>query len=374
MPNIYIIYRSIFNNDGSMCSIGGIETYILNLCCIFNEQGFKCHIVQPAKKNFSVQTEKYTVTGVYPGIYRGNLKKIPLAKWVASNANKENDIVIFATDSYSVKMPGYKTIAIQHGISWDKPQKNKFALIQFLSSLFNQYKYLAYAKSSPNLVCVDHNFVNWYRTWFNAEKQNIKVIYNFYNEIIENEEFELKWLDKAKTINVIIARRFVDYRGIKLIAPVIKQLIPSYNINVSFAGNGPLKAYLKELFSDEPKVTVTQYEPHESFKIHKKQHIAIIPTLGSEGTSLSMIEAMAAGCMVISSNVGGLSNIIINDFNGVLVIPNEGEFINAINKSLSNHQRSKVLALNGLNTISHTCSKLKWAEQWIDTINNIKNQ
>ncbi|WP_350563863.1 glycosyltransferase family 4 protein, partial [Psychrobacter sp. CAL346-MNA-CIBAN-0220] len=76
-----------------------------------------------------------------------------------------------------------------------------------------------------------------------------------------------------------------------------------------------------------------QYGPNESFSVHKCQHIAIIPTLGSEGTSLSMIEAMAAGCMVISSNVGGLSNLIINGFNGRLVMPNTAEFTQALTTS-----------------------------------------
>lgn len=356
-----------------MQSIGGIETYILNLCDLFYNQGFKCHIVQPAKKDFSVQSEKYTVKGICTGLYKGNLKKVPLAKWVSGNANKENDIVIFATDSYSVKMPGYKTISIQHGVSWDKPRGEKSAFIQFLSSLLNQRKYLSYVKSSPNIVCVDHNFINWYRTWFNVEKQNIKVIYNFYNDIITNEDFDSKWCNESQALNIIIARRFVDYRGIGLIAPIIKQLLSRYNINVSFAGNGPLKPYLEELFNGEPKVSITQYESYESFEIHKKHHIAIIPTLGSEGTSLSMIEAMAAGCMVISSNVGGLSNLVINDFNGLLVMPNEDEFSHAIVKSLSNYKQSKALAFNGLNSIRHVCSKHNWAEQWLSIIKNIKH-
>ncbi|WP_237113457.1 glycosyltransferase family 4 protein [Pseudoalteromonas translucida] len=368
MPNIYIIYRAMFDQSGTMHTIGGIENYILSLCDVFTRQGWPCHIVQPAKKAFTLTTPQYTVHSVTTGLYRGNLKKIALANWVSKNADKNNDIIIFATDSYSVKMPDYKTLAIQHGISWDKPRAAKSAISQYCSSLLSQYKYLSYIKSDCSLVCVDHNFVNWYRTWFNIEQQHMKVIYNFYSEKISESEFAKKWSDDNATLNIIIARRFVDYRGIKLIAPIIKQLLPQYNIQVSFAGDGPLKPYLTELFANEAKVKLMQYGPNESFSVHKSQHIAIIPTLGSEGTSLSMIEAMAAGCMVISSNVGGLSNLIINGFNGRLVMPNTAEFTQALTTSLNDYQQSKMLAYNGLTSIAQVCSKENWAQDWIGMI------
>ncbi|WP_201243538.1 glycosyltransferase family 4 protein [Rheinheimera salexigens] len=321
---------------------------------------------------FSLAQPQYTVHGVTTGLYRGNLKKHALAKWVSKQANKHNDIVVFATDSYSVTMADYKTLAIQHGISWDKPRRSKLRLGQYFTSLLNQYKYLSHIKAGCSLVCVDHNFVNWYRTWFNIEQQHIKVIYNFYNEKITENEFEQKWSEQNTTIKIIIARRFVDYRGIKLIAPIIKQLLPQYNIQVSFAGDGPLKPYLAELFANEPKVNVIQYGPDESFKVHKSQHIAIIPTLGSEGTSLSMIEAMAAGCMVISSNVGGLSNIIINGFNGRLVMPNRQEFTQVLTTSLDSFEQSKVLAYNGIKSIEQVCAKANWAQHWVETINELR--
>lgn len=372
MPNIYIIYRAMFSANGTMHTIGGIENYLLSLCEVFTQQGWQCHIVQPAKQAFSLLQQDYTIHGVTTGLYRGNFKKYALANWVSKHADKSNDIVIFATDSYAVKMSGFKTLAIQHGISWDKPRANKWPVVQFLSSLLNQYKYLSYIKANCSLVCVDHNFVNWYRTWFNIDKQHIKVIYNFYNERIGEKEFAEKWTSENARLNIIIARRFVDYRGIKLIAPIIKQLLPQYNVQVSFAGDGPLKPYLEELFANEAKVTLMQYGPNESFNVHKNQHIAIIPTLGSEGTSLSMIEAMAAGCMVISSDVGGLSNIIINGFNGRLVIPNTASFTQALTASLTNYQQSKAMAFNGLMSIEQACSKANWSQDWVDTVNTLR--
>jgi len=82
-----------------------------------------------------------------------------------------------------------------------------------------------------------------------------------------------------------------------------------------------------------------------------------------------MIEAMAAGCMVISSNIGGLSNLIINGYNGLLVMPNSQEMEQALYTALNDFDFCKKLAENGLNSITHPCSKEKWRKDWIDLIN-----
>ncbi|MBV7316124.1 glycosyltransferase family 4 protein [Shewanella sp. NIFS-20-20] len=368
--NIYIIYRAMFNDDGTMNTIGGIENYILNLIDLFKRQGWSCHIVQPASSEFTHKEKDLTIHGVNTGILRGNLKKFALTKWVKNNADRRNDIVIFATDTYSVNMRGFKTIAIQHGISWDKPKKNKNKFLQFPGSLVNQIKYLSYINSNTTLVCVDHNFVNWYRTWFNTDNNKVKVIYNFYQEKITEIDFEKKW-SELNDIKIIIARRFVDYRGIGFIAPIIKKLIESHNVSITFAGSGPLESYLHKLFNDNPKVSIIKYGPNESYSIHKDHHIAIIPTLGSEGTSLSMIEAMAAGCLVISSNVGGLSNLLINKYNGWLIMPSEKQFEYALMQSVTHLAASKSLAQNGLQTISTASSQEAWGEAWLSTIKEL---
>ena len=161
MPNIYIIYRAMFDQSGTMHTIGGIENYILSLCDVFTRQGWPCHIVQPAKKAFTLTTPQYTIHSVTTGLYRGNLKKIALANWVSENADKNNDIIIFATDSYSVKMPDYKTLAIQHGISWDKPRAAKSAISQYCSYLKKHTAYLIQERIYALLICINMLVINF---------------------------------------------------------------------------------------------------------------------------------------------------------------------------------------------------------------------
>ncbi|WP_192021834.1 glycosyltransferase family 4 protein [Shewanella sp. WPAGA9] len=374
MKNIFIIYRSMFTPQGEVHTIGGIENYIMSLIETFKTQQWRTQIVQPAKTSFCLEREDVIINGVTTGIYRGNSKKFALAQWVKQHA-KEGDVVIFATDSYAVKIPGLATVGIQHGVSWDKPQTNSSFLGQFVSSLLNHYKYLKFARKSDTLICVDHNFVNWYRTWCSPQAQQIKVIYNFYQQRLATDQLLQKWAQSPQPLKLIIARRFVDYRGIAIIAPVIEKLLNQFeHLEVTFAGEGPLQPLLEKAFAKHPRVTITQYQAQESFHIHQQHHIAVIPTLGSEGTSLSMIEAMAAGCLVISSNVGGLSNLIIDGYNGHLVMPNANEFERVIYRAINDMNQTQQLAINGYESIKHVCSQAQWSRAWVDVIKSLPSK
>ena len=47
---------------------------------------------------------------------------------------------------------------------------------------------------------------------------------------------------------------------------------------------------------------------------------------------------MACGCAVVATNVGGLCNLVINNFNGLLVNPNPEEISDAITRLVDNKE------------------------------------
>lgn len=97
--------------------------------------------------------------------------------------------------------------------------------------------------------------------------------------------------------------------------------------------------------------------------LKKKEWIALskdynifINTTNFDNMPVSVMEAMALGLPVISTNVGGLPFLIDHEIDGILVPPNNpAAFVNAINKlrenpvlvnTLSNNARSKIEALD----------------------------
>ena len=108
-----------------------------------------------------------------------------------------------------------------------------------------------------------------------------------------------------------------------------------------------------------------------TYDFHNKIDISVVPTLGSEGTSLSLLEAMASSCAVICTPVGGMSNIVINEFNGIIVNYKSSEIAIAIKKLVNNRNYLNKLGENALKTVEASFSKHKWDSKWINVVNEL---
>jgi len=116
-------------------------------------------------------------------------------------------------------------------------------------------------------------------------------------------------------------------------------------------------------FKDNPQVTI-QAIPHEAMSSHLNHtHIAVIPSTYSEGTSLSCLEAMASGCAVVATNVGGLCNIVLPDFNGMLIRPTKKDIIFALEKLTDDMAFAEKIATSGYETLCQSFSLKIWRER-----------
>ncbi|AUP78164.1 glycosyltransferase family 4 protein [Flavivirga eckloniae] len=102
--------------------------------------------------------------------------------------------------------------------------------------------------------------------------------------------------------------------------------------------------YAKELDVD---VTFTgKLSKQEWIEISKKYNI-FINTTNFDNMPVSVIEAMALGLPVISTNVGGMPFLIDNDVTGILVEPDsEKAFVIAVKKLLNSPEASNTIAIN----------------------------
>jgi glycosyltransferase involved in cell wall biosynthesis len=105
-------------------------------------------------------------------------------------------------------------------------------------------------------------------------------------------------------------------------------------------------------------------------EILRHMDIALIPTKGTEGTSLSCLEAMAAGCAVIASPVGGLTDLIIDDYNGLLVKPTPSHLIAAIDLLINDHLQRERLGEKARETAA-AFSLERWREKWTSAIHEV---
>ena len=351
-------------------SIGGIQTYIKMLAEVIKNLNMTIVIFQFSNVNFKKLYNCIEVYGVAMKTTWSKRKKNQvLFNKCLEQYDSQKDIIIFASETMSVRNKERRVIGIQHGITWDVRRHEHFSHQKnLLFIFFSAIKAYITAKRLSNLkllVAVDYNFVNWYRTQVAYIETDIKIIPN-----CTKINYDIK--KRTDIIKIIFARRFYQYRGTKLFAPVAKRIVNKFeNVRITFAGSGPDELYLKEMFRDNPQINFITYDSQKSLDIHTEYHIAVVPSIGSEGTSLSLLEAMASKCAVIATNVGGMTNIILDNYNGLLVNLDEKELYEAVEKLIIDEKIRERLAENAFKTVSQAFNEELWKKRWIDVINYI---
>lgn len=368
MQRLYIVSGNFYDFDNLRPTIGGIQTYILELIPIFINNGFDDITVFVNDKYLRTQEEPLYKIVSY-NIEEGADFTKKLASFVKSHIKDPLDLVLYDTDERLPQGPYFNNlIALQHGVCWDIPYKTTHSITRMvLSRALRAYKRVRKYSYVKALICVDYNFVNWYRTQVDYVKTKLFVIPN-------NTRIAPVYHKDSKCINIIFARRLCWYRGTKVFCNAIIRILEEFsNINVVVAGEGPDEQWLHEQLDGYKNVRFIKYKSSDSLFIHEDKHIAIVPTIGSEGTSLSLLEAMSAQCAVIASNVGGMTNIVLDGYNGLLVEPENAQDLYTKIKMLLTHKEiMEELATNAYNTVKKAFSHERWESEWNGVVEEIK--
>jgi|SRR5690554_1240664 len=166
---------------------------------------------------------------------------------------------------------------------------------------------------------------------------------------IENYPFKLRKTIKPKLLWV---RSFAEIYN-PLLALEIVEGLKKLNIDVELCMVGPEKdgslRNCKKIATERNlPVTFTGILTKAEWIALSQNYDIFINTTNFDNMPVSVMEAMALGFPVISTNVGGLPFLIDSGINGVLISPNNPKaFINVIVNLCENPSRSEKLSLNG---------------------------
>lgn len=357
MKDLIIIYSRFIREDGGF-HIGGIETYIHQLIEAFKND-YSITVVFPTKTKSQVfRLDGYNVVSITDD------SNTEIKKYIEKSFNPKFTKVLIATEQINLKFNEFTTIVIQHGIYWDLPIKlyrsgnfQTTYLFKIWDNILNLKRIAKFSK----VVCVDYNYLNWRRCLLpKLDESNYFVIPN-----CASSPFFSPPTEKGRQ-RILFARRFVKLRGVYLFGKVMSELLNEYNdLEITIAGSGPEEKGMKEILPLSGRVRYVEASYEEMPSLVKEHDIVVIPSLGSEGTSLSAIEGMAAGKIVLATNVGGLTNILIDGFNGFLCKPTEDSLKSYMNKILLMDQ-SELLMIrkNAYNVAMASFSFKKWKDKW----------
>ena len=370
--NAFIIYERLYDLNGEKRLVGGIESYLLTLAQFLQKKNIQPYIIQKANHDFKINQNNIIIYG-FETKRSANLYK-QLYKKIKKNIGQK-DIIIWGLDRGAYRCKHKRTIAIQHGIPFDYYQEERHLhtlikrlhLAHVLKLIQRLQAIIAFEKATYK-VCVDYNFWNWYRTFsIPEEEKNIYIIPNF-TKTCATRKFE----EKTDILKIVFARRFVRMRGIEVFIKVVEHFANDNRFNFTFAGEGPYFKEIQLLSKKTNNVHITKYDPEDAVKFHEQFDIAVVPSLASEGTSLSLLEAMSAGNAPICTYVGGMTNIVIDGYNGIFVRPGSSEeIITAINHLAANPELRIKISKNAQETAQIAFSITAWENKWGKIIDKI---
>ncbi len=375
-----VYFIQFLKDDALSVGGGGIGTLISHLCPLLEELGHEVTVYQCAGRAFDVKWGNTRVIGLpgYPGAGRTNEKVAQSLRELAEQrARSKERIEIFAGDFFSVKNSNPYAICVQNGLAWDASiellTSNKMYHNPIGEKIFRyrcQMRGLRRFETCFNRVAVDLYFLNWYRS-FRGPNVKGRLFYN------PNPAPQSTWDVRRETrkneqMKIIFARRLVPEKGTRVIADVFRQLLVLRpNIEIMLAGEGSEEGFLRETFSGDRRVTLTSYKAEDALAVHREHDIAVIPSLCGEATCLSVLEAMAAGCAVVATNMGGTITQIIDGYNGLLCWPRKGPLLEGLLKLIDNKEERLRMQRSGWEISQKSFSMVQWKKRWEEIIGEI---
>jgi glycosyltransferase involved in cell wall biosynthesis len=345
---VIILTYTFFDFDGNTLYRGGAERYVLQLADLIRRLGYHPEVVQCGNGYWVRYFQDLRVTGLDVG---GEAARLPA---VFQRLELQAALIVYSPFSLAQAPIGMPSIGISHGVYWDHPS--------FQASPAPRQEILRACQQLDALISVDTNTINWLRATSAPLAEKLIYVPNF----VDLDRFQPGWRSDEHLV-VLYPRRLYRPRGFWLVAEILPRMLERYpQVVFRFVGQAepPEEEKINRLKSRYPgRVTWTSL-PHEQMPgTYADADITLIPTMHSEGTSLSCLEALASGSAVIATHVGGLPDLILDEHNGLLIEPMAQALSQALERLIDDGTLREKLSRNG-RQVAASFSLERWRAHW----------
>lgn len=356
MRTIAILTPSFFDYDGSRVFNGGGERYLMELVRLLWDMGHYVEVFQAATGDWVREHHGIRFSGLSP-------ISIQEDTWPATNRRflqvaKGFDLHIYFAPALAYPDARPTSLAICHGIWWDDTSLPGRRSASWLAKLGQALRL------PSRIVANDTNIINWVRAMLPELESKFEFIPNF----VDVKMFTPKPLCRdSQPFKILFPRRLAPQRGFLQTLEAARRLVAARNDDISFrfVGRGAMdtEASLASLAEKTPGLIYGHLEPEKMPEAYWDSDLVLIPSLSSEGTSLSCLEAMACGRPVIAGWVGGLCNLIIHEYNGLLIRVSADSLVDSILHLKSQADLRERFAERGP-LVAQAHSLERWRERW----------
>jgi glycosyltransferase involved in cell wall biosynthesis len=157
--------------------------------------------------------------------------------------------------------------------------------------------------------------------------------------------FNVRKISKSPPISGVVNFLFVGWmvreKGVYEILSALSDLLSNYDLNFTFVGDGPELDNIRSIICKkgwESRVFALGRLSDAQKEIElDASHVFVLPSY-AEGFPMSLIEALSVGMPAICSDVGGVSDSVLNGVNGFLVRPKSSDELRSAMEFYINNQ------------------------------------
>ena len=336
-------------------SFGGGERYALNIAKLLKSFGFEVHFYQIGYEEFKGEYYGFPVYSIKMEEGYSEFNSSVCNKFY--ELTKDYDHVYYNTPELCSGKMRADAIMTCHGIWFDH---NNYLGVEFRYEKW--FKHLGQVFSQPKkIVSVDTNSINVIRSFWPELANNMTYIPNF----VDTDKFkpDISKRDKNK-LRVLFPRRSQINRGSRILGDILKNI--PYDVDIYWVGEGDAQdtQIIKNLTEKDKRLKYYSVDFDQMPEWYQKCDIAVIPTIACEGTSLSAVEALASGCAIVTTNIGGLSNLFLDGYNGIMCDPDAKQIAQAINKLIEDNGLRKKYQEKAVESAQYFSLK-SWQKKWV---------
>ncbi len=264
------------------------------------------------------------------------------------------------------------------------PKKRMILSLHSVTFIDSIKKSIAYhSLKNADIIFVNSNFIKQ-QLYLRFPHLKTPIFVNYLG--VDEESFVSKYTEQGQQIReymrnklglqekkvLLFVGRIIPLKGLHLLLHGLPSLIEENpNLHLVIVGPGFYRdkpdskyvKYLKQLIEPiKDSVTVLKYIPPS--KIPHIYHIAdivVTPSVEKEAYCLVNVEASASGIPIITTEVGGIPEVVSHGFNGYVIHPKRwnSEFVEYASNLLNNEELNDQIGMNGVRL---TQEKLRWSE------------
>ena len=350
--------------SGSRQVYGGAERYGVALSRLLLEMGYRVEWWQVGDG---------WVRDMVPGVpiraipeSRSAFQTMPHLNQIFFEQAADADFAIYFVMFLAYPLALHRSLSVSHGIYWDHPSID--ALLPTVDDRAEWQRRLCLAIGGVRrVVSVDTATIDWVRATWPQLAAKFAYVPNF----VDLDAYRPGDGDRPGPFRVLFPRRATTVRGIHEAGQAAEWLLRDVpDAEVHFVGRAHDDALERRLtFWAQGRERLYYYwlPPHLMALAYRYADVAWIPTKACEGTSLSCLEAMASGCAVVTTTVGGLSDLVQDGYSGLLVEPTARALREATNRLYADARLRRRLGAHA-REVAETFGLDRWQRGWAAAI------